>query len=513
VSVDLHPGAVLDGRYRIEGVLGSGGMGQVVAAEHLELKHKVAIKVLHAEISKNAEAVARFMREARATARLRGDKVGRVLDVARLTDGTPYMAMELLEGVDLGRLLHSSGPLQQQTAVDYILQACEALAEAHRLGMVHRDLKPSNLFLTQSPNGLPLIKILDFGIAKATISEGDAALTNTNVMVGSPTYVSPEQMRSAANVDTRSDIWSLGVTLYELLAGSVPFPGNSVGAVLSAIAADPPVPLQRASVAPELAQVVLRCLEKDPNLRFANLRELAGALGSFASAEGKRSVALVERFFAEDKPASLHSVASDSLRVHAGGSTIDGNAATVASDPGLAKPRRRSTMPYVAGGALVIGSAGLALWFVQDPADGSADASPPSLTAASEVTVAPGFTMPSESAESAPAANNLKQEPDSNDRPLAAAPGAQPASDAGAPDHAKPASGARGPGPVAAKALHPKALHPRAQQPRAQQPRAQQPKAQQPKAQQPRAQQPQQPNSPVDSPKVPDLSSAIDNRK
>lgn len=410
VSLDLSPGTVLDARYQIAGVLGSGGMGKVVAARHLELKREVAIKVLHAEIAKNPEAVARFMREARAAAAMRSDKVGQVLDVARLPDGTPYMVMDLLEGADLDRLIKSDGPLPQRTAVDYLLQACEGLAEAHGLNMVHRDLKPSNLFLTRSPNGLPLIKVLDFGIAKAHFADADVSLTTTDVMVGSPTYVSPEQVRSSAGVDPRSDIWSLGVTLYELLSNELPFPGESVGAVLSAIAADPPTPLPQLApgVSFELWCVIEKCLQKDPHQRYQNLRELAQALAPFASNEGRRCVDSIERFFQRSAPPHV-AAAGDRIKVQAGAATVEGHAATMASDGGLKRSRRWQVAASIGSLPLIAGTVAL-IWAWQS--DGPEVAESSAAEPAGAASYAPGVgAHPTTTTITPPAVSNAQDAP------------------------------------------------------------------------------------------------------
>jgi serine/threonine-protein kinase len=279
------PGTVLVDKYRVDRVLGQGGMGIVVAATHLQLNQQVALKFLLPQAYKAPEAVARFMREAQAAARLRSEHAGHVTDVAKLPDGTPYMVMEFLDGGDLSRVLEQRGRLPIPEAVGHILQACEAVAEAHSFGIVHRDLKPANLFLTHCRDGAPLLKVLDFGISK---SLGDTAqtanLTGTSVIIGSPQYMSPEQVRSSKHVDTRTDIWSLGVILHELLTGRVPFSADTMSALLVQIAVDPPQPLGegRPDIPPELARIVADCLEKDPARRIQTVGELARRLAPFA---------------------------------------------------------------------------------------------------------------------------------------------------------------------------------------------------------------------------------------
>ena len=227
-----QPGDVLAGKYRVERVLGSGGMGVVVAAMHLTLQERVALKFLLPEGAKKEETVTRFLREARAAAKIKSEHVARVSDVGTLESGAPYLVMEYLDGSDLSALLRRDGPLPPRDAVEYVLQACEALAEAHAVGIVHRDLKPANLFLARHAGGAPRIKVLDFGISKLTARDpsmppDDPSMTRTRAWLGSPLYMSPEQMRSARDVDTRTDIWALGVILYELLSGKPPFDGET----------------------------------------------------------------------------------------------------------------------------------------------------------------------------------------------------------------------------------------------------------------------------------------------
>jgi serine/threonine-protein kinase len=227
----VQEGEVLAGKYRVERVLGVGGMGVVVAALHIGLDERVAIKFLLPEALGNPEAVARFAREARAAVKIKSLHVARVSDVGVLETGAPYMVMEFLQGQDLSQRVRDHGPLSIQEAVDFILQACEAIAEAHALGMVHRDLKPANLFLTRMADGSPCVKVLDFGISKVTSpssSGQDFGMTKTQAVMGSPLYMSPEQMASSRDVDGRTDIWALGTILYELLTGRVPFLGDTM---------------------------------------------------------------------------------------------------------------------------------------------------------------------------------------------------------------------------------------------------------------------------------------------
>ncbi len=276
----FRPGDVLLGRYRVERVLGVGGMGVVVCARHLYLDHLVAIKTLLPEAHRHKHAIARFYREARAATRLQGEHVGRVLDVDRLVDGTPCMIMEYLEGTDLRRLLKARGRLSAGVACDWILQACEALAEAHAAGIVHRDVKPSNCFLARDENGVMALKLIDFGISKMSMP-GDETLTDCQMTIGTPHYMSPEQIRSGKDVDGRTDIWSLAVVLYELLTGTRPFVANSYAGLFRRIMQEPMIPLP-SKVPASLARVIACCLAKDPETRFGSMAELAMALAPHA---------------------------------------------------------------------------------------------------------------------------------------------------------------------------------------------------------------------------------------
>ena len=266
----VKEGDILDGKYQVERILGLGGMGVVVAARHLQLEQRVAIKFVLAEAVGNAEAVERFAREARAAVKLRSEHVARVLDVGTMAQtGAPYMVMEYLEGSDLGDLVEQRGPLTAQDVVDFVLQACEAIAEAHSLGIIHRDLKPKNLFVTHAVDGKPLVKVLDFGISKQTTmgaSGRDLSLTRTSSVMGSPNYMSPEQLRSAKAVDLRTDIWAIGVILYECLTGRVPFEAETVTQLTAMVLQDQPRPIQelRKDLSLGLTRVISRCLEKDP---------------------------------------------------------------------------------------------------------------------------------------------------------------------------------------------------------------------------------------------------------
>lgn len=286
-TMGVVPGDVIVGKYRVERILGQGGMGVVVAAVHVHLDERVAIKLLRPEgVAKN-EAAERFMREAKAAVKIKSQHVAKVLDVGVMDDGRPYMVMEYLEGRDLGEELDRNGPMAEAVAVDYVLQACDALAEAHKRGIVHRDLKPSNLFLCKNQKP-PIVKLLDFGVSKfkdnSLLANTSPSLTAEAALLGTPYYMSPEQIRSAKDVDERADVWALGVILYELISGRVPFDGESATSVLAAICGDKPKPLHEVckTVSADVSEIVGACLAKNLAERMPNVRELVRALAAVA---------------------------------------------------------------------------------------------------------------------------------------------------------------------------------------------------------------------------------------
>jgi len=331
-TTDLGLGEVIAGKYRVDRMLGAGGMGVVVAATHLELQQPVAIKMLRAEGLADAGARARFAREARAAVRLKSQHVARVIDVGTLGNGVPYLVMEYLEGSDLATVIEERGGLPIATAVSHLLQICEAVAEAHGLGIVHRDLKPRNVFVTTGVDGKPLLKVLDFGISKIVHTGGttgdDLKLTKTTDVMGSPSYMSPEQMRAARDADERSDIWALGVILFESITGRLPWEATTVTELGAMVLRDAP-PLMRdlrPDIPPDLEQIVFTCLEKDPARRFASVEELAHALEPHASglasgaAERIASVARTSRRPAEG-PSGPDNPSTSSSRVMISGGT------------------------------------------------------------------------------------------------------------------------------------------------------------------------------------------------
>ncbi|MCX5744336.1 MAG: serine/threonine-protein kinase [Proteobacteria bacterium] len=276
-----QPGTIVaGGKYRIDRVIGRGGMGIVVAATHLQLASRVALKFLDAGMAKDPKATARFLREAKACAQLRSENICRVSDFG-VEGGVPFIVMELLEGVDLARLARTRS-LDVATCANYIRQTCAGLAEAHAAKIIHRDLKPGNLFVTRRADGTEIIKILDFGVAKIAPTEADdVQLTGTSHVVGSPGYMAPEQIRSSRTVDARADVWSLGVILFKLVTGREPWSAKSFAEFAMAILRHdlPPLP----DVPAAFEAVVRRCLEKDPDRRYPDVGALAAALEPFAT--------------------------------------------------------------------------------------------------------------------------------------------------------------------------------------------------------------------------------------
>ena len=312
-----EPGQLLAGKYVIEEVLGVGGMGVVVSAKHVALDQKVAIKYLLPAALLNPEVVERFAREARAAAKIRGEHVARVIDVGQFDDGAPYMVMEHLQGKDLAKVLELSGPLPIEDAIRYLLETCEALAEAHVAKIVHRDLKPSNLFLSRQPDKSDIIKVLDFGISK-TGDAPSASLTRTSALMGTAFYMSPEQLTNPKGVDSRSDIWALGVILYELLAGTPPFMGESVPEIIGGILSNQPesVRVHRAEVPPGLEAVIVKCMQTKTADRYQSVAALAAAMGAFAAVRDRQSIETIARVLGESlRPQAEASSALDKATI------------------------------------------------------------------------------------------------------------------------------------------------------------------------------------------------------
>jgi eukaryotic-like serine/threonine-protein kinase len=297
---DLREGTIVAGKYRISKQLGAGGMGVVFAADHIHLGEKVAIKFLNREGLANPEVVARFAQEARAAVKIKSEHVARILDVGTLETGAPFIIMEYLEGLDLSKWIEQRGALPVDQAIEFLLQACEAIAEAHALGIVHRDLKPANLYCIRRADGLFSVKVLDFGISKAARWRGtgpQAGITKSSTSMGSPLYMSPEQMASSRDVDARTDIWALGVFLYEILAGAAPFNGDTLPEICLKVTTSSPRPLRqiRPDVPEEVERVIDTCLQKDRQKRYDSVAELALALSGFGPERCKTSIERIVR--------------------------------------------------------------------------------------------------------------------------------------------------------------------------------------------------------------------------
>ena len=288
-SGSVRSGEIIAGKFQIERILGEGGMGYVVAARHLQLGQMVALKFIKEDVS-SPEFKARFLREARNTVRLKSKHVSRVLDVGSVDGGSPYMVMEYLEGTDLSELLQARGPFPVAETAEYIIQACEAITEAHGYGIVHRDLKPANLFLTRGTGGEAVIKVLDFGVSKVmdldddtSAREHDSVMTKATDLLGSPSYMAPEQVVSARDADAKSDVWSLGVIIFRLISGKAPFAGNSLGDLIQKIVHGPLPNLRdlRPDIPEGLEHVIWRCFERDRSKR-PDAVELARMLAPYA---------------------------------------------------------------------------------------------------------------------------------------------------------------------------------------------------------------------------------------
>jgi len=396
----LAAGDIIDSRYRVEEIIGRGGMGLVASAVHMQLGRRVAIKLLVPKAAGSDVAHERFLREARAAAHLRNEHVVQVLDFGILENGSPVIVMELLKGYDLERTLIKRGPLPIIEAVDFLLQACEAVAEAHAHGLVHRDIKPSNLFVSHAADGSPHIKVLDFGVSKlvrgAESESGfrEQSLTGSRMVVGSPAYMAPEQVSCGGETDARTDVWALGVTLFELLTETRPFDAASVPLAFASIMRDsPPLLRARCLEAPhQLEELVQWCLEKDPAKRCPDVVTFAKRLAdAFPSPLRSEVAARIERL------AKAASVESDSDRLTLVQSSQRRDSAstsawTLTPRGQRSAVRRRFPPPlrFVAGGTALLLLVGAVIWGVISL---DRSASPP------ETSAAPLPSMPASTAE------------------------------------------------------------------------------------------------------------------
>src|SRR6187551_883170 len=289
-SSELAPGALIADRYRVMRKIGEGGMGLLYACFDTVLSREVAVKLMQRSLATEPLVAERLMREAMLAAQLRRH-VAQVFDCGMLATGEPYIVMELLSGRDMYAVLRESGPLTPEEVSTIVLQVCDGLAEAHEKGIIHRDLKPENLFRATEPSGEVVIKIVDFGVSKQLSGRRLRAQTNPGESVGSPQYMSPEQITSPSEVDARTDIWSLGVVMYELLTGVLPFRGAGAAQVCAAVLTEPvpPISQYRQDVPPALEFIIRRCLEKDRARRFPDVVQLSAALAALDTAEGRAS--------------------------------------------------------------------------------------------------------------------------------------------------------------------------------------------------------------------------------
>lgn len=406
------PGDVIGGKYVVEGKLSAGGMGVILKARHPALEQSVALKILQVDVAPTPTAIERFAREARAAAKIRGEHVVHIYDVGTLDNGTPFIVMELLEGSDLGTVLTARGQLEVAEVADYVVQTCQALAQAHKLGIVHRDLKPQNVFITLRPDGTPLVKLLDFGISKLPTSDG-ADLTTTQAMLGTPSYMSPEQLLSAKDVDGRSDIWSLGVLMYRMLAGSPPFHADSMPELCARILATPASPLatKRANLPEEIQRIVHACLEVRAEDRFQTVAELAGALAPFGPGRCmdtlQQIVAIGAGVMSMRPPSSPTLPSPSSPALPPPMNSLDTTLGIVTSSPRSTRSRAGFAVAVVVSGtAIVVASFVVPGWRAsQPPAAGAsaatgAGSSPSSLVlvpppAVLETSAAPALVSPS----------------------------------------------------------------------------------------------------------------------
>lgn len=440
----IRAGDILARKYRVERVLGEGGMGVVVAAVHVDLGHPVALKMMLPDKEHTPEMRERFLREARAAVRLKSQHVAKVLDVGTDEHDLPFIAMEYLDGKDLHETLKKQGPLSFESATEYVLQACEAVGEAHAAGIVHRDLKPANMFLTRDVSGAPCVKVLDFGISK--LMGAELALTQETQALGSPLYMSPEAMGSAKNVDARTDIWALGIILFQLVAGRTPFHASTMAQLCTRVLTDAPTPLAeyRQDAPPGFEAVIHKCLQRNRDDRYANLAEFALALAPFAPARARMYVERIARIMGVDlaalglDPSELQATMPLSSRarpvlpsVPAAGATSQA-AVVMPSSSGIvgmdapAKPKNYA--PIIVGAALAVIVPGifLATRFM-DPSPTETNVAP----SASAVVAAPPVVLPVEptitTAQATTSASSTAKDPTTGTSKPPANPPAAPA--------------------------------------------------------------------------------------
>jgi serine/threonine-protein kinase len=344
----MQIGDVIDGKYALVRLIGHGGMGSVYEARHVRIGQRVALKFLHSRLGKNPEIVARFVREARAAAAVGSEHIIAINDIGEGPEGAPYLVMELVAGEDLASLIRRTGRLDAARTARIGAQVCRGLKAAHARGIIHRDLKPDNLMLTVREDGTEWVKILDFGVAKFrdALAAGGGQLTGADSFLGTPQYMAPEQFGEAAAVDWRADVYSVGVVLYELLTGTLPFDGRALGELMTRIrtAAAPPLATVRPDLSPELARIVSRAMARDREARFQTMDDLAAALRPFGG-----EVAPLEVLVTPTSAGPIETEAPTMLSLAGGPPSLPSRGPAPSVD---APPRRRAWL-WVLGAALV----------------------------------------------------------------------------------------------------------------------------------------------------------------
>ena len=456
VDLPVQKGEVIGGKYVIEDVLGLGGTAVVMSATHQHLQQKVAIKVLLNNAATAGVDAERLLREAQVIAQMRSPHVARVIDVGTMTNGSPFMVMELLEGIDLEGHLQLRTRLPVGEAADIVMQVCEAVAEAHGLGIVHRDIKPGNIFITRDVDKRPLVKVLDFGLSKLSIrakQQAQKKITSPLEVMGTPAYMSPEQLRATSDVDERSDIWSLGVLLYELCTGDLPFDDESVQALCVKVMRDAWRPITL-DMSPGLETVITRCLQKEPDHRFPKVSALAIALAPFA--EKKERLDRVLRVQPLSLPPITVMKPEDVPPYRPPGAPTQAAVVTDTSidfddeDPFKKKKGGWSLFGFgvagaLAGGAILVGVAMYAGKAAENPAAGAppppatqASSAPAEATPVAASANAPASPEPTTATSGAASPSALASAAKTGKRPLRPAAGARPSA-SGATTGAAPA--------------------------------------------------------------------------
>jgi serine/threonine-protein kinase len=380
--MNLAEGVHVTENVRLTRPLGEGGMARLWVAEHLALRTEVAVKFIAPElVAQSPELVTRFNREATAVASIKSPHVVQILDHGMAEDGTPYIVMELLDGEDLGHRLDRTGSVPLADAVTIVAQVAKALGKAHAAGVIHRDIKPDNIFLVRNDDEEELfVKVLDFGVAKQTAVSSYSVVTATGTMVGTPAYMSPEQILSGKHVDLKTDLWSLGVVAYHMLTGDIPFHGETLGALCVAISKGVyKSPSQQNPALPAAIDAwVTRALAPHPDDRFGSVKEMADALRDAAAGVAPPHVlaATEPQQKTLDSPASLREMdlaehAATAPFVRPKNITTDSLDAALSEGMGesLIGLRRRRALPWLAGGLVVIGGSVAALVFSRPSGD------------------------------------------------------------------------------------------------------------------------------------------------